>query len=231
MKREIVFVLAVFLLVGVFLWSCKRISASYLSESHNIRWFAATLSSGAVIFTEPSTQASSSSPVTTITTNQVDTSLSELDGNNNDKPPAIKILCWVMTVDSESNRIKSDAVEATWGRRCDRLLLVRNGSELAEHDGILTVPLDHEGRDQLWHKVVAAFTYLHSNYLTQYDWFMKADDDTYVLVESLKRFLKARGSPEESVYFGYKFKPFVEQGYMSGGKYWQLILASVGAIS
>lgn len=131
-----------------------------------------------------------------------------------------KILCWILTVDSASHRYKSQAVERTWAKRCDKWLLVQNGTSLRhlERANVLTLPIEHEGRDQLWHKVVKAFGYIHAHYLDQFDWFMKADDDTYVLVESLRAFLARKSSPDEPIYFGHRFKPYVKQGYMSGGR-------------
>ena len=45
---------------------------------------------------------------------------------------------------------------------------------------------------------------------------MKADDDTYVIVENLRYMLEKYNS-SQPIYFGCKFKPYVRQGYMSGG--------------
>ena len=45
---------------------------------------------------------------------------------------------------------------------------------------------------------------------------MKADDDTYMIMENL-RFMLTQYNSEEPWYFGAKFKKFVKSGYMSGG--------------
>lgn len=65
----------------------------------------------------------------------------------------------------------------------------------------------------LWAKTKAALTHLHHHH-PQYHWYLKADDDTYVVVENLRYFLKDR-NPEEPVYYGVKFKKHVKQVRLS----------------
>lgn len=68
----------------------------------------------------------------------------------------------------------------------------------------IVLPVD-EGRENLWNKVREAFKYIYTNHLTDYDWFLRADDDTYVIVENLREMLEPH-SPTSPVYFGCKFK-------------------------
>lgn len=78
-----------------------------------------------------------------------------------------------------------------------------------------------DGYYRLWGHVRRIWAYIHgSTHLTQHDWFLKADDDTYVIIENLRRFLgdDRRDGDGASVWYGAKLSnPKVNDGYNSGG--------------
>ena len=105
-------------------------------------------------------------------------------------------------------------VKNTWGSRCDHTLYMSS----VENVNFPAVGLNvREGRDALWDKTRAAFKYIYDhNFTRNFDWFLKADDDTYVIIENLKYFLRDKNS-SEPIYYGHHFVPYVRNGYMSGG--------------
>ena len=104
-------------------------------------------------------------------------------------------------------------MKATWGRRCNLLLFMSSEAD----DDLPSVKLKvGEGRDNLWGKTKLAFRHVYQHHFEDYDWFVKADDDTYMVIENLRYLLKDYNS-SYPLYFGRKFKPYVKQGYMSGG--------------
>ncbi|KAH9487856.1 Glycoprotein-N-acetylgalactosamine 3-beta-galactosyltransferase 1 [Bulinus truncatus] len=124
----------------------------------------------------------------------------------------VRVLCWVMT-NPKNIHSKARHVKATWGKRCNILLFMSSKIDRELPAIALNV---QEGRDNLWAKTKEAFKYIYTNYLNEADWFIKCDDDTFLIVENLRYFLHNK-SPTEPVYYGRKFKPIVNQGYMSGG--------------
>ncbi|KAK6189790.1 hypothetical protein SNE40_001783 [Patella caerulea] len=124
----------------------------------------------------------------------------------------VRVLCWIMTSPKTLYK-KCKAVKETWGKRCNKVLFFSSQTD-ANFPAIgLNVS---EGRQHLTEKTMMAFTYIYHNHLNDADWFMKADDDTYVIVENLRYFLSSKNS-SLPVYYGHWFKPFLKQGYYSGG--------------
>ncbi|XP_025089369.1 glycoprotein-N-acetylgalactosamine 3-beta-galactosyltransferase 1-like isoform X1 [Pomacea canaliculata] len=124
----------------------------------------------------------------------------------------VRVLIWVMT--SPKNLHKARAVKNTWGSRCDLLLFFssENNTELP------TIELDvEEGREHLYEKTTQAFDYIYENYFDMADWFMKVDDDTFVIVENLRHFLHDKNA-SEPVYTGRHFiEPKLKINFQSGG--------------
>eukprot|EP00092_Neocalanus_flemingeri_P046355 GFUD01052125.1.p1 GENE.GFUD01052125.1~~GFUD01052125.1.p1 ORF type:complete len:358 (-),score=58.93 GFUD01052125.1:204-1277(-) len=124
----------------------------------------------------------------------------------------VRVLCWIMT-GPQNHVSKARHVKATWGKRCNKLIFMSSKADKT----LPAVKLDvKEGRDSLWGKTKQAFEYIYKKHLDDADWFLKADDDTYTIVENLRHLLQDKNT-SEPIFFGHKFKPFVSQGYFSGG--------------
>ncbi|XP_072226969.1 glycoprotein-N-acetylgalactosamine 3-beta-galactosyltransferase 1 isoform X2 [Leuresthes tenuis] len=122
-----------------------------------------------------------------------------------------QILCWIMTgpkyLDSRTKHIRE-----TWAKRCKNVLYISS-----KKTDFPTVGLNvSEGRENLYWKTIRAFQYIYHHYLDKADWFLKADDDTFVVIENL-HYILSKYDPEKPLYLGRRFRPFVSQGYMSGG--------------
>ncbi|XP_071051932.1 glycoprotein-N-acetylgalactosamine 3-beta-galactosyltransferase 1-like isoform X2 [Onthophagus taurus] len=115
----------------------------------------------------------------------------------------VRILCWVMTKPTNHEK-RARHVKNTWGKRYSDLPAIG-------------LPVQ-EGRNKLWGKTKEAFYYIYQFHFNEADWFLKADDDTYVVLENL-RYMLYPYKPTDPLYFGCKFKynTYVKQGYMSGG--------------
>lgn len=125
----------------------------------------------------------------------------------------IRILCF-LTTRPMSHGPRASHILETWGKHCDKILFASTATDVNLGAIGFNVTDDH---GSVWGKVKLMLKFIHQNYIDEYDWFMKGDDDTFVIVENL-RFLLSAYSPDEPIYFGHKFNTTDhKRGYFSGG--------------
>lgn len=134
--------------------------------------------------------------------------------------PLPRIVCMIFTRPAV-HETKAQTVKDTWAKRCDKAIFFTT-MEAEANNSLGAIPLAvEEGRQNLWLKARLAFNYTFYNHLEDGDWFYKADDDTYAMLENLRRFVQPY-SADELHAFGYEFKmPTPDEKfkytYFSGG--------------
>ena len=108
-----------------------------------------------------------------------------------------RILCWIPTpLTNLAERAKS--VKDTWGKRCNMLLFFSSKADSSFPAIGLNV---EEGSDKLFNKTRASLRYIYQRHINDVDWFLKADDDTYVIMENLRYFL-SKLNPSDPHFIG-----------------------------
>ena len=126
-------------------------------------------------------------------------------------PFQVRVLIWVATHPKNLHR-QATAVKHTWARRANKVLFM--SSENSDFPTVaIKVP---NGREHLTAKTMKSFRYVYEHHFDDADWFMKADDDTFVIVENLRKFLEDK-DPEQPHYYGHHFTWVIKGGYNSGG--------------
>jgi len=118
---------------------------------------------------------------------------------------------------------RAKAVRKTWVKRCNKWIFVSDETNAS----FPTISFGMEkGREHLTTKTMRAFDYIYEHHINDADWFLEADDSTYVIMENL-RYLLSEHSPHEVIYFGEPFIVLDKQGYFSGGAVYVLSRAAL----
>ena len=94
--------------------------------------------------------------------------------------------------------------KATWGKRSEKLLVI-SAKEDKDFSAI-GLPNTKEGRKHIDLKAKTAWKYIYEHYIKDYDFFMKVDTDTYLVVENLLEFLSDK-DPTKPHYYGHWYTP------------------------
>ncbi|VDK82212.1 unnamed protein product, partial [Cylicostephanus goldi] len=131
-------------------------------------------------------------------------------------PKSGQLFCWVQTAKIYHDT-RALAINETWLSRCDHGELFTGdffpSDDIPYSTVFAGIP---DSYYNLFYKSRYAFYYIYHFVSKNFDWYLKADDDTYVIVEHLKEYLSTL-DPNKPYYLGYVLKPYLEHGYNAGG--------------
>ena len=135
-----------------------------------------------------------------------------------------RILCTVFT-HKKNFLLKAKYVEETWGKRCDKTIFMsgmlnETEKQLYTHMDIVYLNVTDTNRLNLTTKTIQTILYANNYLIDSFDWILKADDDTYVIMENLRQFLSDKCA-DDMTYYGFRYKPLkpdtFEHDFNSGG--------------
>ena len=142
-------------------------------------------------------------------------------------PRGPRILCTVLTHEKYLET-RAKAVSGTWAKDCDLTLFMsaakssdrssRSRALNYANQRLVFLPLKNDTYDDLTQKTIQTLVHVYENYLDEFDWLMKADDDTFVLVDNLRAFLSDKCADENSAYGRVlRYKRENNLSYLAGG--------------
>ena len=124
-----------------------------------------------------------------------------------DAAKRVRVLCHVLC--AQKRRASCIAQHRTWGQHCDRIVFSSDFDDAAI--GAVDVKPRWEGaakKGASRDKWARGWSLVLAHYAEEYDWFVKADDDTLVLVENLRRYAAATASaldPSQPRFLGLRY--------------------------
>lgn len=103
-----------------------------------------------------------------------------------DEMKRVRILCWVNTY-HKNHQSRLLAIKRTWGKKCDKLLFMSDIEDLSIPTVRIMAPPLHETLWQKHREIVRLLVREYSE--EEFDWVFKCDDDTFLLMENLKRYI------------------------------------------
>eukprot|EP00934_Nitzschia_sp_Nitz4_P005634 Nitzschia sp. Nitz4//scaffold92_size79448//46843//56728//NITZ4_005396-RA/size79448-processed-gene-0.62-mRNA-1//-1//CDS//3329560201//5624//frame0 len=131
-----------------------------------------------------------------------------------------RILCAIYTHEKRHDMVT--AVAETWGWKCDGFFAASTETvEYANELGFGAIDLPHLGKEEypnMWQKTRSILSYMYDHYKDDFDFFFLSGDDTYLIVENLKKTLQWMGdvSWEWPLFLG-QFFPSEKGGLFCGG--------------
>ncbi|KAK0394181.1 hypothetical protein QR680_000607 [Steinernema hermaphroditum] len=126
-----------------------------------------------------------------------------------------RILCLIHTA-TPSHETRARAILETWAQKCHRFIFFTNSPMPSHVPHIVFSEL--ATRDHSWEKIRKVFKYAYENLYEKFDWYLRADDDAYIVMENLEKFVGRYDSNKPHL-FGYRWNFYVKRGFADGGAY------------
>ncbi len=129
-------------------------------------------------------------------------------------------MCMVLTMLDKKDR--REAVMETWGKKCTHLVFFMAGSEavsevqLTKNTRLVSLPTP-QFYGNLWKVTQLALQYIFQKYYDSFDWLIKCDDDTYVIMENLRVFVYKTNESSPYFYGMEVLMPSTGEHFISGG--------------
>lgn len=137
------------------------------------------------------------------------------------------IFCMILTTPKSFEKLRAQTTLSVWAHKCDNFKFIslttdiikktQNQLELNDINYLIMHPeeLKEDKYSQLTKKVFSAIKQIYTQF-GNYDWYLKTDDDTFIEMYNLRKFVEDK-DPNSPVTYGYDFKVIVDKGYHSGG--------------
>ena len=117
----------------------------------------------------------------------------ERTGNNRltvDEGPYLRKPLFIGVVTKDPTR--RTAIDRTWGLHAQKLIFFSSSTKEGEpgsNPPLVSLPGVNDGTYPPHQKAYHVLKYVHDNFINDYDWFVRADDDMYIRVVHLLHFL------------------------------------------
>lgn len=147
---------------------------------------------------------------------------------------SVNLLCMILCTQKDLISGRASIVVNAWAYKCKKYLLINRIDYMivnitikgnrSYHSQLENEPFNilhpdglvEDRYDKLTEKMYLTIKDVYAKYSTDYDWFLKADLDTFVNVDNLNKYLLDKNF-NKPVTYGFDFKPKVPGGFQSGG--------------
>lgn len=119
---------------------------------------------------------------------------------------SIKVLCWIHVGQVEKDRV--EAIKKTWGARCTSFIVISDAGK--NESNIFIIPKEQNQMSNIEN----AYRFIYKTFGDRFDWFLRTDGKSYVVMENLRYKLYAY-DPSEPIGIGLTLKNEKNQVFLS----------------